>query len=58
MRRTRTVSRILEEELHAGPHRVVAPPGATEWEVDGNKVPAPPGASITIDRQGNVRTSS
>jgi hypothetical protein len=53
----RTVSRVVQEDLQAGPHHIVAPSDSSEWTVNGLKVSAPPGASIAIDGQGAVRSS-
>lgn len=51
-------TRIVSEEVQVGPHRIIAPPGATAWRVNEQNLQVPSGASITIDRRGGVRSSS
>jgi hypothetical protein len=49
-------TRLVEEEVQVGPHRIKAKPGAAEWQVDQYAVRAGPGDTIRIDREGEVRT--
>jgi hypothetical protein len=53
----RIVSRVLEEAVQAGAHRIVVTPGREAWRVNQVQVRVPPGGSIVIDREGNVTAS-
>ncbi|MGH9360910.1 MAG: hypothetical protein ACRD2T_03275 [Thermoanaerobaculia bacterium] len=58
-RQTRSIvmTKVVREEVQVGPHRITLAPGAAELEVNGQKVAAPPGAAVAIDRRGTVTTS-
>ncbi len=53
-----TITHLLREEVQAGPHRIVAFPDTNRWLVNQSEENVPPGATITINRRGEVITSS